>query len=197
MTFEIEEALFKEGYNLVGGIDEAGRGPLAGPVAAACVILDPENIPSGINDSKKLSEKKREALYDEIIRTAKYYSVALVDAQTIDRINIREATKLCMAKAVDGLGVEPDFLLIDGNFVINRISNERFVIGGDALSLSIGAASILAKVTRDRLMKEIHEEFPEYNFLKHKGYGTKEHIEAIKKHGPSVHHRRSFLTRIL
>ena len=196
-SFEYEEKHYLEGYTAVCGLDEAGRGPLCGPVVAAAVILPLGLEIEGLNDSKKLSEKKREALYDEIIRTAKCYSVALVDAQTIDRINIREATKLCMAKAVDGLGVEPDFLLIDGNFVINRISNERFVIGGDALSLSIGAASILAKVTRDRLMKEIHEEFPEYNFLKHKGYGTKEHIEAIKKHGPSVHHRRSFLTRIL
>ena len=196
MTFELEDMLLNSGYNIIGGIDEAGRGPLAGPVSAACVILDKNNIPEGINDSKKLSEKKREALYDIIMKNATV-SVALVDAETIDRINIREATKLCMRNAVEGLSVKPDFLLIDGNFVINAIENETFVIGGDAKSLSIGAASIIAKVTRDRLMLEIDKEYPMYNFKKHKGYGTKEHIEAIRAFGPCPYHRRSFLTKIL
>lgn len=196
MTFELENELFLQGYKIIGGIDEAGRGPLAGPVSAACVILDKNNIPEGINDSKKLTEKKREKLYDEIMEKA-IVSCALVDAKTIDEINIREATKLSMRKAVEGLPQKPDFLLIDGNFIINAIENERFVIGGDALSLSIGAASIIAKVTRDRLMQKIDEEYPMYNFKKHKGYGTKEHIEMIKAYGPCPYHRRSFLTKIL
>ncbi len=196
MTFDLEKELFEKGFSVIGGIDEAGRGPLAGPVSAACVILDKNNIPLGINDSKKLSEKKREALYDEIMEKA-IVSCALVDAKTIDEINIREATKLCMRKAVEGLPKKPDFLLIDGNFTIDAIENERFVIGGDALSLSIGAASIIAKVTRDRLMKKIDEEYPMYKFKKHKGYGTKEHIEMIKAYGPCPYHRRSFLTKIL
>ena len=196
MTFEIENDLLLKGYKIIGGIDEAGRGPLAGPVSAACVILDKSNIPEGINDSKKLSEKKREALYDVIMNSA-IVSCALVDARTIDEINIREATKLAMRRAVEGLPQKPDFLLIDGNFTIGAIENEKFVIGGDALSLSIGAASIIAKVTRDRLMAQIDEEYPMYNFKKHKGYGTKEHIEKIREFGPCPYHRASFLRKIL
>lgn len=196
MTLNLENELFLQGFKIIGGIDEAGRGPLAGPVSAACVILDKNNIPEGINDSKKLSEKKREKLYDEIMEKA-IVSCALVDAKTIDEINIRQATKLCMRKAVEGLPQRPDFLLIDGNFTIGAIENEKFVIGGDAFSLSIGAASIIAKVTRDRLMQKIDEEYPMYNFKKHKGYGTKEHIEMIKAYGPCPYHRASFLTKIL
>lgn len=196
MTLDLENELFSQGYKSVGGIDEAGRGPLAGPVCAACVILDVDNIPEGINDSKKLSPKKREALFDKITECAAV-SFALVDEKTIDEINIRQATVLAMQRAVEGLCRKPDFLLIDGNFTIGAIENERFVIGGDAKSLSIGAASIIAKVTRDRLMEKLHEEYPMYNFKKHKGYGTKEHIEAIKKYGPCPYHRASFLTKIL
>lgn len=196
MTLDLENELFSQGYKSVGGIDEAGRGPLAGPVCAACVILDVDNIPEGINDSKKLSPKKREALFDKITESAAV-SFALVDEKTIDEINIRQATVLAMQRAVEGLCRKPDFLLIDGNFTIGAIENERFVIGGDAKSLSIGAASIIAKVTRDRLMEKLHEEYPMYNFKKHKGYGTKEHIEAIKKYGPCPYHRASFLTKIL
>ncbi|MBR6764947.1 MAG: ribonuclease HII [Clostridia bacterium] len=196
MTLEIENSLAEKGFKTVGGIDEAGRGPLAGPVAAACVVLDKNNIPEGINDSKKLSEKKREALFQKITETARV-SVALVDNNVIDEINIREATILAMKKAAQGLEEAPDFLIIDGNFTIGLIENEQFVIGGDAKSLSIAAASIIAKVTRDRLMLEIDKEYPMYNFKKHKGYGTKEHIEAIKKYGPCPYHRRSFLTKIL
>lgn len=196
MTLDLENELNLKGFINVGGIDEAGRGPLAGPVCAACVILDKNNIPEGINDSKKLSEKKREALYEKIMDSA-IVSYSLVDAKTIDEINIRQATILAMQNAAKGMKVQPDYLLIDGNFTIGLSDNESFVIGGDAKSLSIGAASIIAKVTRDRLMLKIHEEYPMYNFKKHKGYGTKEHIEAIKKYGPCPYHRSSFLTKIL
>lgn len=196
MTLDLENELILQGFKNVGGIDEAGRGPLAGPVCASCVILDPNNIPQGINDSKKLSEKKREALYDRIMDSA-IVSYSLVDAKIIDEINIRQATILAMQNAVKGMPVKPDFLLIDGNFTIGLSENEKFVIGGDAKSLSIGAASIIAKVTRDRLMQKIDEEYPMYNFKKHKGYGTKEHIEALKKYGPCPYHRASFLTKIL
>ncbi len=196
MTLELENQLNLKGFKNIGGIDEAGRGPLAGPVCAACVILDKNNIPEGINDSKKLTEKKREALYHKIMESA-IVSYSLVDAKIIDEINIRQATILAMQNAAKGMKVQPDYLLIDGNFTIGLSENEKFVIGGDAKSLSIGAASIIAKVTRDRLMLKIHEEYPMYNFKKHKGYGTKEHIEAIKKYGPCPYHRASFLTKIL
>lgn len=196
MTLEIENELILKGFQNIGGIDEAGRGPLAGPVCAACVILNKDNIPEGINDSKKLTEKKREALYDKIMDSA-IVSYSLVDAKIIDEINIRQATILAMQNAAKGMPVKTDYLLIDGNFTIGLSENEKFVIGGDAKSLSIGAASIIAKVTRDRLMLKIDEEYPMYNFKKHKGYGTKEHIEAIKKYGPCPYHRASFLTKIL
>lgn len=196
MTLNLENELILQGFQNIGGIDEAGRGPLAGPVCAACVILNKDNIPEGINDSKKLTEKKREALFDKIMDSA-IVSYSLVDAKIIDEINIRQATILAMQNAAKGMPVKPDYLLIDGNFTIGLSENERFVIGGDAKSLSIGAASIIAKVTRDRLMLKIDEEYPMYNFKKHKGYGTKEHIEAIKKYGPSPYHRASFLTKIL
>ncbi|MBE7092309.1 MAG: ribonuclease HII [Clostridiales bacterium] len=196
MTLEFENELFSKGFKSVCGIDEAGRGPLAGPVCAAAVILNTNDIPEGINDSKKLTEKKREALYDKIMESA-IVSYSLVDAKIIDEINIRQATILAMQNAAKGMAVKPDFLLIDGNFTIGLSKNEKFVIGGDAKSLSIGAASIIAKVTRDRLMLEIDKEYPMYNFKKHKGYGTKEHIEAIKKYGPCPYHRQSFLTKIL
>ena len=196
MTLEIENELILQGFKNIGGIDEAGRGPLAGPVCAACVILDKDNIPEGINDSKKLSEKKREVLYDKIMDSA-IVSFSLVDAKVIDEINIRQATILAMQNAAKGMNIKPDYLLIDGNFTIGLSENEKFVIGGDAKSLSIGAASIIAKVTRDRLMLKIDEEYPMYNFKKHKGYGTKEHIEAIRKYGPCPYHRASFLTKIL
>lgn len=196
MTLNLENELILQGFQNIGGIDEAGRGPLAGPVCAACVILNKDNIPEGINDSKKLSEKKREALYDKIMDSA-IVSYSLVDAKIIDEINIRQATILAMQNAAKGMPIKPDYLLIDGNFTIGLSENEKFVIGGDAKSLSIGAASIIAKVTRDRLMLKIDEEYPMYNFKKHKGYGTKEHIEAIKKFGPCPYHRASFLTKIL
>lgn len=197
MDFEIEKSLHAQGFKLVAGIDEAGRGPLAASVAAACVILDPSNIPAGLNDSKKLSEKKREALFDEICEKALAYSCVLVDEKTIDEINILQATKLAMRQSVEQLSLQPDFLLIDGNFTIGAIENEKCVIGGDALSQSIAAASIIAKVTRDRLMLEIDKEYPMYQFAKHKGYGTRAHVEAIKTFGPCPYHRASFLKKIL
>lgn len=194
MDFLTEQALLDRGFTRIAGIDEAGRGPLAGPVAAAAVILDPRHIPEGINDSKKLSEKKREALYRELMDCARC-SCVMIDHTVIDEINILEATKRAMREAAAPL--DPDFLLIDGNFVIGQIKNEKSVVGGDARVLSVGAASIIAKVTRDRFMKELDERYPEYGFARHKGYGTREHIEAIRQYGPCPYHRRSFLTRIL
>lgn len=193
--WSIEAALKAEGSCRIAGIDEAGRGPLAGPVAAACVILDEDYIPEGINDSKKLSPKKREILFEEIMASA-IVSCALVDEKTIDTVNILEATKLAMRRAAAGMPQKPDFILIDGNFVIGACACERAVIGGDAKSASIAAASIIAKVTRDRLMLRLDEEYPMYGFAKHKGYGTREHIENLLKYGPCPYHRRSFLKKI-
>lgn len=197
MDFELEKALYDAGYKAVAGIDEAGRGPLAGPVAAACVILDPKNIPEGINDSKKLSEKKREKLFDEIMASALAVACVMTDEKVIDEINILEATKLTMRKCVGEIKIKPDYILIDGNFTVGATENESSVIGGDAKSLSIAAASIIAKVTRDRYMKELDEEYPMYGFIKHKGYGTKAHVDAIRQFGPCKYHRKSFLTKIL
>lgn len=193
--WSIETALKAEGFNRIAGIDEAGRGPLAGPVAAACVVLDEAHIPEGINDSKKLSPQKREKLFEEIMASA-VVSCALVDEKTIDAINILQATKLAMRRAAEGLAAPPDFILIDGNFVIGACKSERAVIGGDAKSASIAAASIIAKVTRDRLMLRLDEEYPMYGFKNHKGYGTREHIENLLKYGPCPYHRRSFLKKI-
>lgn len=197
MDFELELSKKLQGKKFVAGIDEAGRGPLAGPVAAACVILDENNIPEGINDSKKLSEKKREKLFDEILAKALCVSCVMVDEKTVDEINILQATKLAMRRAVEKMAIAPDCLLIDGNFVINVLDDETAVVGGDAKSLSIGAASIVAKVTRDRFMLEMDKRYPLYGFAKHKGYGTKAHTEAIRQFGPCEIHRKSFLTKIL
>ncbi len=196
--FEIEKEAIKNGFKLVCGVDEAGRGPLAGPVCAAAVILPLDAEIEGLNDSKKLSEKKREALFDIIKEKAISYSVAFASVEEIEEFNILEATYLAMNRAIDGLEIKPDFALIDGNRMPKGISVPAFtVIKGDALSCSIAAASILAKVTRDRLLLEYDKEYPEYNFKKHKGYGTKEHTEAILKYGPSPIHRLSFLKNIL
>lgn len=196
--FEIEKEAIKNGFKLVCGVDEAGRGPLAGPVCAAAVILPLDAEIEGLNDSKKLSEKKREALFDIIKEKAISYSVAFASVEEIEEFNILEATYLAMNRAIDGLEIKPDFALIDGNRMPKGISVPAFtVIKGDALSCSIAAASILAKVTRDRLLLEYDKEYPEYNFKKHKGYGTKEHTEAIIKYGPSPIHRLSFLKNIL
>ena len=186
---------YKKGYKLIAGVDEVGRGPLAGPVCAAAVILPEGMIIEGVNDSKKISEKKREALYEEIIEKAVAYSVAFVEPNVIDDINIRQATHLAMQMAVDGLSPKADFLLIDGNDRIdfNGVDGE-YVVKGDATYECIAAASIVAKVTRDRYMVEMDEVYPGYGFAKNKGYGTKVHMEGIREQGLTPLHRRSFIT---
>ena len=191
LKFEREEET--KGNFLIAGMDEVGRGPLAGPVCVACVIMPLDDVIEGIDDSKKLSEKKRDALFEKIKEKAIAYSIEMVDEQTIDKINILEATKLCMKKAVEKLEIKPDVVLVDAIKSLDVTVPIRGIIKGDALSYSIGCASILAKVTRDRLMVELAKEYPEYGFEKHKGYGTKVHIEALKEYGPCVYHRLSFL----
>lgn len=186
------------GYNFICGVDEAGRGPLAGPVCAAAVILPEGAELEGVNDSKKLSEKKREALFDLITEKALAYSIAFASVEEIEKYNILEATYIAMNRAIDGLSLKADFALIDGNRVPKGISVPcETVVKGDSKSLSIAAASILAKVTRDRLLLQYHEEYPQYNFAKHKGYGTKEHIDAIREHGVCEIHRPSFLKKLI
>lgn len=179
-------------YKLIAGIDEAGRGPLAGPVVCACVVMPLDGRIDDINDSKKLTEKKREFLFDQIIETAIAYSIVEVDEKTIDEINILNATKLGMKRALENLSVEPDIVLTDAVKIDTKIKQEN-VIKGDALSYNIASASILAKVHRDRLMKALDGEYPEYQFAKHKGYGTKAHIEALKKYGKCKIHRETFI----
>ena len=191
LKFEREEE--SKGNFLIAGMDEVGRGPLAGPVCVACVIMPLDDVIEGIDDSKKLSEKKRDALFEKIKEKAIAYSIEMVDEQTIDKINILEATKLCMKKAVEKLEIKPDVVLVDAIKSLDVMVPIRGIIKGDALSYSIGCASILAKVTRDRLMVELAKEYPEYGFEKHKGYGTKVHIEALKEYGPCIYHRLSFL----
>lgn len=197
MNYDFEKEAMSKGYTAVCGIDEAGRGPLCGPVCAAAVILPVDCEIEGINDSKKLSEKKREALFDVITEKALAYSVSMVDAKTIDEINILQATFLAMRTAVENLSLKPDYALIDGNGKPGLSIAEETVVKGDAKSVSIAAASILAKVSRDRYMKEADEKYPEYQFAKHKGYGTKLHYEMIAEHGICDEHRRSFLKKIL
>lgn len=194
---ENENRLRAEGFSLICGVDEAGRGPLAGPVCAAAVILPDDVYIEGLNDSKKLSEKRREELYEKITEVALAYNIEMVDEKTIDEINILQATYLAMNRAVDGLKTKPDYVLIDGNRIEGIKLPHETVVKGDAKSISIAAASILAKVTRDRYICEIADEYPEYNFKKHKGYGTKEHTEAILKHGPCPIHRLTFLKKLL
>ncbi len=177
---------------LVAGVDEAGRGPLAGPVVCACCVMGDTYI-EGINDSKKLSEKKREALYEKIVACALAYGVGIVDEKTIDEINILNATKNGMQIAVNSLKVTPDIVLIDAVKGLELPYRQQAIIKGDATSYAIAAASIIAKVTRDRLMRAAGENFPEYGFAKNKGYGTAEHIAALKKFGPCELHRRTFI----
>ncbi len=185
------------GYNVVCGVDEAGRGPLAGPVFAAAVILPQGLAIEGIDDSKKLSEKKREALYDEIKSLAVAFNVAFATEKEIDEVNILNATFLAMKRAVDGLSLRPDLVLVDGNRAPALELPTKTIVKGDSLSASIAAASILAKVERDRLIKKLSEKYPSYGLERHKGYGTKMHVEAIKRHGPAEVHRKSFLKKIL
>ena len=183
---------------IVCGVDEAGRGPLAGPVYAAAVILSPDCPIEGLNDSKKLSEKKREALYDEIVRHAEAYCVACASVVEIEEYNILGATYLAMTRAVQGLSFTPDLALIDGNRIPPQLSvAAQSVVKGDAQSESIAAASILAKVTRDRLLIEMDAVYPQYGFAVHKGYGTAAHIAALKEYGPCPEHRPGFLKKIL
>ncbi len=196
--YEFEKAAVNSGFSCICGVDEAGRGPLAGPVCAAAVILPEGAVIEGLDDSKKLTEKKREKLYDIIKETAVAYSVAYGTLEEIETVNILEATYLAMNRAIEGLTVKPDFALIDGNRVPRGIKIPcETVVKGDSRSMSIAAASVLAKVTRDRLMLEYDKKYPEYNFKKHKGYGTKEHTELIKQYGPCEIHRLSFLKNIL
>jgi ribonuclease HII len=180
------------GYDAVAGIDEAGRGPLAGPVVAASVILPDAFSVSGVQDSKKISPKKRETLFDEIHQHAIAVGVGIVDPVDIDRINILQASLMAMAISVQNLKSEPDFLMIDGIFLISIDLPQKAIPKGDSLSVSIAAASIVAKVTRDRIMEKYAKEYPEFNFAQHKGYPTKAHKEAIRKHGVCPIHRRSF-----
>jgi len=187
-----ERAAQARGHLLIAGVDEAGRGPLAGPVSAAAVIIDARRLPAGINDSKRISEADREALHDIILQQAVAVGVALVPASEIDRINIRQATLLAMRRAVQALAVRPDFVLVDGNDLPSLPCPAQTIVDGDALCLSIAAASIVAKVTRDRLMRRVGQECPAYSFEVHKGYGTPLHREAIRRHGACEHHRLSF-----
>ena len=195
LEYEIEAK--SKGYKAVCGVDEAGRGPLAGPVCAAAVILPENTIIDGVNDSKKLSEKKREALFDVIKSSARSYCIAYATVEEIESMNILNATMLAITRAVEGLDVKADYAMIDGNRLPDLNIDSEFIIKGDAKSMSIAAASILAKVSRDRLLCEYAKEYPEYQFDKHKGYGTKAHIEALKKYGPCPYHRMSFLGKIL
>lgn len=188
---EYEQLMLQNGASFVAGVDEAGRGPLAGPVVVAAVCMPLDNIVEGINDSKKLSAKKRDKLFDVIMQTALEVQVAVVDEQTIDSINILNATKQGMVQVINGLQ-KADAVLIDA-VKLNVDKATMSIIHGDALSYNIAAASIVAKVTRDRMMLDYHNQYPQYNFAKHKGYGTAEHIKLLKEHGPCPIHRRSFI----
>ena len=191
--YSIEQELHGEGFTYVCGVDEAGRGPLCGPVfAAACILPDGLYI-EGLNDSKKLTEKKREKLFDIIKKEAVAYSIASADVEEINEMNILEADLLAMRRAIDGLGVKADFAIIDGNIARDFPIPARAVVKGDSKSMSIAAASVLAKVARDRLCLELDREYPQYGIAKHKGYGTKEHKEALRKYGPSPIHRKKFI----
>lgn len=192
---ETAKEYYEKGYEFIAGVDEVGRGPLAGPVCAAAVILPKDLVIEGVDDSKKLSEKKREALYDIIIEKAVAWATVFVDPKIIDEINIRQATHLAMQRAVDELVIKPDFLLVDGNDKIpfNDVECD-YIVKGDAKFECIAAASIVAKVTRDRYMKEMDGVYPGYDFAKNKGYGTKTHMLGIREKGLTPIHRHSFIT---
>lgn len=194
---EYENNALNNGYEVICGVDEAGRGPLAGPVYAAAVILPKGHIVEGVNDSKKISEKKRELLFDKIISECVSYSVGIATEKEIDEINILQATFLAMRRAVDGLAIKPDIAFIDGNRKPGLDIEEQVIVKGDAKSANIAAASIIAKVSRDRYMLQMAEKYPQYQFEKHKGYGTKLHYEMIEKYGISPIHRKTFLKKVL
>ena len=193
LTFELEQQYTEEGYAVVCGTDEAGRGPLAGPVYAAACILPMGLVIEGLNDSKKITEKKREKLFEIIKAEAISYGIASASPAEIDEFNILNASQLAMRRAVAMLDPKPDLVLVDGNIARDFEMKAVPVIKGDAISPSIAAASILAKVSRDRDCVLLHEKYPEYNFAKHKGYPTKEHMDAVRKYGPCPEHRRTFL----
>lgn len=195
--FSFENKYLEKGYKNIAGIDEAGRGPLAGPVCCACVImpLDEDNIIEGIDDSKKLTEKKREQFFAEIISKAIAYEIVFVDEKTIDSINILQATKEGMLRALRQLKTPADIVFVDA--VKLPVDNAVAIVHGDAVSYNIAAASILAKVSRDRYISQLSAKYPQYNFAKHKGYGTKEHIEALKKYGKCDIHRDTFIKKFI
>ena len=193
--FDYDTELRKE-YPIICGVDEAGRGPLAGDVYAAAVILNDSVLINYLNDSKKISEKRRELLYDEVIDKAEAYCVATASVDEIDKLNILQATMLAMKRAVSGLGLKPDLALIDGNRLPQLECESRYVIHGDAVSASIAAASIIAKVSRDRYMRDLDIKYPQYCFSQHKGYGTKLHYEKLEEFGVSDVHRKTFLKKL-
>lgn len=193
-----EEKLHSNGVKLIAGIDEAGRGPLAGPVVVGIAIMPENSMIEGVNDSKKVSEKKREKLYDLITQEAIVWNVGIADQNEIDEINILNATKLALTRAIEGLKIKPDLILVDALTNINTLGIPyKSIIKGDAKEYSIAAASILAKVTRDRMMREYDEIYPQYGFSGHKGYGTAKHIAAIKEYGPCILHRKSFIKNFI
>lgn len=195
---EIENDLYKKGFNYLCGIDEAGRGPLAGPVVVAGVIMPKDSMIEGVNDSKKVSEKKREILYDKIIEEAISYSVAIIGHDVIDEINILNATKSGVTKVVEELDTKPNLILIDAlEHIDTKGIPYESIIKGDAKCYSIAAASIIAKVTRDRIMREWDKIYPQYGFINHKGYGTAKHIQAIKEYGLCPIHRKSFTKKFV
>lgn len=189
---KFEKELYSQGITLIGGVDEAGRGPLVGPVVAACVILPVNYELEGLNDSKQLSEKKRDLLFDIIMKDAVSVGVGIVEADMIDKINILEASRLAMKLAIENMDVKPEFVLSDAMKLNNIDIPYKDIVHGDALSLSIAAGSVIAKVTRDRMLYELDKEYPEYGFAKHKGYPTKAHLEAIQKYGLLKNYRFTY-----
>ena len=189
---EIERAIWLQGVQRIAGVDEAGRGPLAGPVVAAAVMFPKEYLLDGVNDSKKCTPKQREELFTLIMEQAMSVGIGIVDHEVIDRINILHATHLAMRKSMEQMNLQPEYALIDGNSFHHDSLRFQNIIGGDATSFTIAAASIIAKVTRDRLMCELDARYPQYGFARHKGYGTRQHIEAIRLHGLCEIHRKSF-----
>lgn len=195
--WEIEHGLFEKGYTSIAGVDEAGRGPLAAEVYAAAVILPADICIEGLNDSKKISEKKREKLFDEICSVSLAYAVATASVEEIDTYNIRNATYMAMNRAIEALNIKPDYVIVDGDCIKECNYPHECIVKGDAKSMSIAAASILAKVSRDRHMTELSLKYPQYGFEKHKGYGTKVHIEALKEFGACEVHRKTFIKKFV